>query len=524
MKIISNIYEYKYKKYLNKNKFIQSKNDIHTDTIFFDEFQYTYKENNNIETVNYIYGALSFRILKKTVNGNNHYVYLIGDYHQMEKSFECEKKTNDPINEKNSIYIVDFIKKFIDNNKSHIFDMIVEFAYYDLDKIQKSFMDNLHKLYKECTTLDSYSRVKCHEKYPNLRVHYGDLRMVQKYSRKDNLNTNAALLFQKNNFENNIYIYRKEIKPIVQEWNNICNKFLISHYKFVKTFEYKLMTNYKKFIQIIQQYNKIINIISISEKNISDSIKQHIKIDIIVPHYKYIDDIINAINQIKQLSAYLKRIIDDAELQSEDHIRKTFEYLESSNKYLTSIILTMKNFDESFYRKINNITDFMIDKKGNLKSIDKIIYYFTFSLIKNDSFKYFYNHEYRDVVIKSFRDNLGQQNQQDYNSINIKNRQGFHNFDVMKNIYSEIEILIFDYYVLSRMFKTYDNTDYYGIYQQDIKNAIIVAGDRHIQNIYNALISMDYELLFQNIDDNDVPKKCLYVGDNYNLSNMIAYD
>lgn len=198
----------------------------------------TIKSSTGLSVVPYYFNFLSGVITLTQLTGSTEFpdmnVLLIGDIHIQNEKYVCQidgKKCNDS---KCREYLPNFLDEIIRNTKGMV-DIFFEFPYHKNDSeiyiyhyLEGTMLDTFN-YFKKCLSVNKKS---CKSQYPNLRLHYSDLRIYLKSNYKNTTIISKRIDVLSDAVKYWIYILNKHLKnpfkiPILQ--NNIIS----SHFKMI---------------------------------------------------------------------------------------------------------------------------------------------------------------------------------------------------------------------------------------------------------------------------------------------------
>ena len=172
------MYKQKYIKY--KSKYLSLKNIQKAGTFYLDEGAYSKIRSPDLRNIpvdltntKYIAGPMSLTIMfNKDLNKK---IYLFGDVHVYTSFFDCGVD-----DEKNTIYLSDYLNKYLSEEKNKTIDLFIELP-YQLNKnkiipsMKYGILENIKHIVDPCFKLLS-DKSECKKIYPNVRFHAMDIR------------------------------------------------------------------------------------------------------------------------------------------------------------------------------------------------------------------------------------------------------------------------------------------------------------------------------------------------------------
>lgn len=519
-------YKCKYIKYKNKYMNLCSQNGGKYE---FDERNYVptteinFDKKNNLNKINQIAGPISFQIIKLKNKEYDKIIYLFGDVHVSDTSFNC----ND--NEK-TMYLPEYLKYYFNINKDKPFDIFVELKILSTNKIEFEYSEltgdklddrttyggvltNIQKQFIDCFS-DLTNKSKCKELYPNVRFHAIDIRSyitqdfiaydlllpeyIDAVSKINLVTTNSILIGNKmNTIINDKYkYYMSKIKIIIMEHFNT----LIS--KEIKIYKSNI-TNKKipeEKIDVFMNINRII-----SRSGIDESI-----IYTIIEKYKnFVDISIFYIFQENHNSNYelVNKLLNYAQINNKDELYTEINNFEKNSNIKIRISNIMKDTIKKYIGDENGIYK-DIDKKfieliydiPYLKSrIDPIV----FNNFEPEIYKLYSEKEKEYLINKNFIQEYLKTKYITIENVSIINDL----IKFMLNIYSP---KLMDIYALGRIFKKFSAQD--NIISKTTKNIFMIAGKTHTDTYINFFKKIGGELIYNEVYDRNT--RCVSLPDN----------
>lgn len=459
------------------------------------------------------------------------YILLCSDVHRLSEKYDCEtKQPND------TLLFHQFLEKLFSENKDIIFDVFTEDALFESkDKIfhhlgNSQLFTDFFKQFGECIISRSIKE-KCIEHYPTVRFHMSDVRRYSKFLFENKEETEFkkvkdfdpiekfSLLQQSSRFIEFIYDKAKEEKQLYDK-----NPQMITYYT-----ENNIPEPLGYYDHAAQQSALKLHLVDHDLLNEGN------------PNYDYIEylskyyEILNGdIKKTKsEYPVFLAKMLEFKILP--ENVPYNLQQLSNVQKHFLKLRMLSSKYNRyvqafNFHGKI--INDFFSDD----------------SRFKVDEF---FNYMMQSKLFKSITPDMKEKlrnfikNQKDYithyidisklNKIRNHHNDEYINHENPEEIsfdsylplswQSDLLVIIMDMYLLSRLFKTFKfrgrETE---IHQDTVKNAIIMAGGRHIQHYIEFLKELGFDTVYENgysvsdtyeCDDQSSKCYCLSLPDNF---------